>query len=112
MRKSYRYFINEDKGAIMLSLAFELKPNISPPVDETGMSKLNLPAKKHPTEHECAMKLAESVYRIRDVDKMLAADAALKIDLRDSHADLLEAAGYDRTAYIKWVDEGEKTTND
>jgi len=76
------------------------------------MAKLELAAKKYPTESECALKLAESVFQIRDVDETLAADAELKSKLRDSHADLLEAAGYDRAAYIKWVEEGEKTTND
>jgi hypothetical protein len=111
MRRSFRYSVNDDKGAIMLSLAFALKPNILPPVDETGMAKLKVAAKKYPEESECALKLAESVYQIRDVDEALAADAAMKAKLRDSHADLLEAAGYDRAAYIKWVDEGEKTTN-
>jgi hypothetical protein len=112
MRKSFKYSINEEKGAVMLSLAFALNPNITPPVDETGMAKLELAAKKYPTESECALKLAESVFQIRDVDETLAADAELKSKLRDSHADLLEAAGYDRAAYIKWVEEGEKTTND
>ncbi len=111
MRRSFRYSVNEAKGAVMLSLAFALKPNITPPVDETGMAKLELAAKNYPTERECALKLAESVYQIRDVDETLADDPELKTKLRDSHADLLEAAGYDRAAYIKWVDEGEKTEN-
>jgi len=30
MRRSYRYSINEEKGAVMLSLAFEMKPNNRP----------------------------------------------------------------------------------
>ncbi|MFO1489182.1 MAG: hypothetical protein U1F65_11965 [Verrucomicrobiota bacterium] len=111
MRRSFKYSINEDKGAVMLSLAFALKPNITPPVDETGMAKLELSAKKYPTESECALKLAESIFQIRDVDEILAADSELKSKLRDSHADLLEAAGYDRVAYTKWVDEGEKTAS-
>ncbi len=111
MRGSFRYLVNEDKGAAMLSLAFALKPNIMPPIDETGMAKLELVSKNYPSECECALKLAEFVNKIRDVDEILAADPKLKIKLRDSQADLLEAAGYDRVAYIKWVDEGEKTGN-
>jgi hypothetical protein len=111
MRPSFRYPVNKDKGAVMLSLAFALKPNITAPVDETGMAKLELVTKRFPDERECALKLAESVSHIRDVDELLALDAELKSRLRDSHADLLEAAGYDRSAYIKWVDEGEVTEN-
>lgn len=107
MRKSFRYSVNKDKGAIMLSLAFALKPNIMPPVDDTGIATLNLPIKKFPDERECAVKLAESVSHICDVDDTLKADVELKTKLRDSQADLLEAAGYDRAAYVKWVDEGE-----
>ena len=93
-----------------MSLAFALKPNIVPPVDETGMAKLESAAKNYPSESECALKLAEFVFKIRDVDEVLAADPELKAKLRDSHADLLEAAGYDRAAYIKWVDGGEKNS--
>jgi hypothetical protein len=111
MRKSFRYSINKEKGVVILSLAFALKPNIAPPVDETGMAKLDLPAKKYPEERECALKLAESASHIRDVDEFLASDAGLKARLRDSQADLLEAAGYDRAAYVKWVDEGEIVAN-
>jgi hypothetical protein len=40
MSRSFRYSINEEKGAVMLSLAFEMTPNFTPPVDATGMSKL------------------------------------------------------------------------
>jgi hypothetical protein len=107
MRKSFRYLVNKEKGAVMLSLAFALKPNITPPVDDTGMAKLNLPTKKYPDERECAVKLAESVSHILDVDESLATDPRLKTKLRDSQADLLQAAGYDRAAYVKWVDDGE-----
>jgi ribosomal protein L30E len=107
MRKSFRYSVNRDKGAVMLSLAFALKPNITPPVDDTGMAKLNVPARKFPDERECAVKLAEAVSHIRDVDEFLSSNQELKTILRDSHADLLESAGYDRVAYLKWVDEGE-----
>jgi hypothetical protein len=95
MRRSFRYWINEEKGAAMLSLAFELKPNVAPPVDTTGMAKLELQPKKFPSESEIAIKLAESVANIRDVAAELSSDPAL------------ESAGYDRDAYLKWVSDGE-----
>jgi hypothetical protein len=92
----------------MLSLAFELKPNIAPPVDTTGMTKLQLPAKEYPSEQVCALKLAESVAKICDVDSELDGNKKLKGELRDAQAELLESAGYDRVKYVKWVDAGEK----
>ena len=107
MRRSYRYFVNKDKGAVLLSLAFELRPNISPPVDTTGITTLQLQSRTYPDEGECALKLAESVAGIRDVDAELNANPALKTELRDAQAMLLEAAGYDRNAYVRWVDGGE-----
>ncbi len=107
MRSSYCHTINEHKGAVMLSLAFELKPNIAPPIDTTGMSKVNPKTKEYPSEQVCAVKLAEAVSRISDVDSELAADKKLKDELRDAQAELLEFAGYDRAKYIEWVDNGE-----
>ena len=107
MRRSFRYSINEDKGAVMLSLAFEMTPNFAPPVDATGMSKLEVAAKIFPSEMESAVKLAESVANIADVDGKLAADAGMKAALRDEAADLLASAGFDREKYIQWVDAGE-----
>jgi len=111
MRRSYRYSINEEKGAVMLSLAFEMKPNIAPPVDSTGMAKLQLQPKVFPSELECALKLAESVANIRDVDAELIALPELKAELQEAQASLLESAGYDRAAYLKWVSEGELSSS-
>ncbi|MGD0089647.1 MAG: hypothetical protein ABSE73_06975 [Planctomycetota bacterium] len=111
MRRSYRYVINEDKGVFMLSLAFELSPNVIPPIDKTGMTKLQPVQKTYPDERTCAVKLAESAANIRDVDAELAANQRLKAELRDAQATLLEAAGYDRAAYLKWVEDGEVTAN-
>jgi|SRR5579864_1490247 len=107
MRRSYRYSISEEKGAVMISLAFELKPNIAPPVDTTGMANLQLQPKKFPNELECAVKLAESVANIKDVDAELVAQPELRARLQEAQASLLESAGYDRAAYLKWVSEGE-----
>jgi hypothetical protein len=110
MRDSFRYDINEEKGSVMLSLAFEMIPNFAPPVDVTGMSKLELTGKTFPSEAESAVDLAESVANIADVDKKLAEDAGMKMALRDEAADLLASAGFDREKYIQWVEAGERTT--
>jgi hypothetical protein len=108
MRRSYSYSVNQKKGAVMLSLAFELKPNAAPPVDSSGMAKLELQPKRFPDERECAIKLAESVANIRNVDDELANNLELKAELLEAKARLLESAGYDRAAYLKWVSEGEE----
>ena len=109
MRRSYRYSINAEKGAVMLSLAFELTPNFAPPVDATGMSKLQVTAKHFPSELDSAIKLAESVSNIADVDGKLSEDGVMKAALTAEAADLLESAGFDRDAYIQWVSNGELT---
>lgn len=107
MRRSFRYTINLDRGAVMLSLAFEMTPNFAPPVDLTGMSKLDVVTKIFPSEAQCAMKLAESVARIVDVERKLEEDAGMKTALRDEAADLLASAGFNREEYIQWVNDGE-----
>jgi len=109
MRRSYRYLINAEKGAVMLSLAFELTPNFAPPVDATGMSKLQVTPKQFPSELDSAIKLAESVANIADVDGKLSEDGEMRTALMGEAADLLESAGFDRNAYIKWVNDGELT---
>jgi hypothetical protein len=91
----------------MLSLAFELKPNIAPPVDSVGMSGLKLHAITYPDERQCAVQLAKSVANIRDVDAHLSSDLSLKEELKNTKAALLESAGYNRDAFITWVDKGE-----
>jgi hypothetical protein len=107
MQRSYRYVVNEEKGAVMLSLAFEVKPNFTPPTDASGISGLKLVAKKCPDERECAIKIADSVGKIRDVDEILKVDRNLWAELRDAQATLLESAGYNRDAYVAWADGGE-----
>jgi hypothetical protein len=101
-----------EKGAVMLSLAFELTPNFAPPVDATGMSKLQMTAKQFPSELDSAVRLAESVANIADVDGKLSENADMKAALLQEAADLLESAGFDRDAYIKWVDGGELTARE
>lgn len=96
---------------MILSLAFELRPNLIPPHDVTGVSKLQLQSKKHPDEHECAVQLAESTSRIENVDLHLESDKKLKEDLTKTAATLLGSAGYDQNAYKKWVEGGEVIKN-
>jgi hypothetical protein len=103
MRPSYRYTINEHKGAEMLSLAFELRPHFIPPTDRTGMARTRVrQPRKFPDEAECAVKVVKSVAAIKDVEAELAADPDLRARLRDASATLLESAGYDRAAYLEW----------
>jgi hypothetical protein len=113
MRRSFVYTMNEKKGAVMLSLAFELKPNITPPTDASGMTTTTQPLPKpFPTEVECANKLVESVANIRNVEDILANEPDLRSELRDAQARLLAMAGYDPEAYLKWVAEGEPSLSD
>lgn len=107
MRRSYRYSINEEKGAVMLSLAFGLRPNVAPPVDAAGMAAVAVRPRRFPDECECAVKLAESVANIKAVEEELRADPSLRQALQEAQACLLESAGYDRAAYLRWVSEEE-----
>lgn len=107
MRRSYLYSINKEKGAVMLALAFEFKPNIVSPMDETGISNLPISPRIYPDESQCAVQLIESVAAIRDVDAELNNNPTMKAELRDAQAALLKSAGYDEEAYINWVNAGE-----
>jgi len=62
---------------------------------------------KFPDELECARKLVIAVENIRDLDALLQSDDDLRVEMENSSADLLEAAGYDREAYLTWVRSGE-----
>ena len=107
MRQIHRYQVDENAGAVMLSLAFQFKPNFAPPVDPTGISTLSVLQSNFPSEAEMAVKVAQVVGAIRDVDEELAAKGELRQQLQNESADLMESAGYDRTDYLKWVAEGE-----
>jgi hypothetical protein len=109
MRRSFSYVVNEETDATMLSLAFEFVPTHSPPVDPTGMSKQSTVKVKVATEEECAINIIDMVRQIADVDDILENNEEVKILLRDSSAALLEDAGYNREAYLKWIEDGEMT---
>lgn len=106
MRRSFQYTINKAKGAVMLSLAFEMTPNFAPPIDTSGMTGASTITPPFPTEEESAVKLARSVASIRDADA-LSEDPERKGALRGEAADLMESSGFDRSHYLKWVDSGE-----
>jgi hypothetical protein len=107
MLSSYRYKIKVEPQVEMLSLAFLFRRRNSPPVDQTGMSVLPQAASTAPTEFECAMKLITSVENLRDLDALLTQNAALRSEIVNSSADLLELAGFDRAKYLDWVQDGE-----
>jgi len=107
MRPSFQYTINKEKGAVMHSLAFEMRPNFAPPTDASGMSGLEFPPPVFPTEAESAIRLVDYVAKMVDVDVKLAGDAALRGKLLDEAADLMASAGYGREKYVKWVNDGE-----
>ncbi len=109
MRGSHSYCINAEKGVSMMSFAFQFTPISRPPQDATGISTLKLNQPAPFDEAELAIKLVSSVQRITDVDSLLESDTELRDSLVASSADLLESAGYDRTAYIQWVQNGEPT---
>lgn len=109
MRGSFKYTIDPASGTVILSLAFVLEPSFPPLVDETGISTLKPAGRAGADEKICAMKIAEKIGDMLDVDELLANNPAEQKALRDAHAELLEEAGYNRAAYLKWVAEGEKT---
>ena len=104
---SYRYVLKPDTGVEMLSLAFLLQPAHIPPVDKTGMSNLPPPVQPQIDELQSALKLISAAANVRDVNAVLNADPALFARMSEASADLLASAGYDRAAYIRWVENGE-----
>lgn len=104
---SYRYVIRADMDVEMLSLGFLITPHYAPPIDSTGISGLQPEPQAIQSELETALDLVSVASRIRDVDEILADDAALRNRLTAEKADLLSAAGYDREAFLRWVADGE-----
>lgn len=107
MLSSYQYRINEPKDVSMLSLAFQFKPIVTPPQDRTGISSIEVSEPAPFNEEELATKLAKAVGRISNIDQLLQNDDELRRELFHASADLLEAAGYNRQEYEKWVSTGE-----
>jgi len=107
MRSSFRYSINTEKRATMLSYAFEFKRLTVPPFDGGGVSALTLPNKNPTDEKIIAIKLIDKVASIKDVDEILRADNSLFESLKFEKMALLASADYDGAAYQEWVDKGE-----
>ena len=99
---SYRYSIKE--GVPMFSFAFLFQRSPVPPLqDRFGLAPAAAAVPPTFDEKKYALKLVEGVAKIRDVEHMLEQDPALKRSMIDSSAALLEAAGYDRSAYYDFV---------
>ena len=107
MRPSYRYDIPGHHGSVLLALAFEFKRNYLPPTDRSGVSRLVVPTPDFPDEKQCAFDMWEAVGKIDDVEEIIDR-LNMRETLRDAQANLLALAGYDRDAYIEWVEGGEK----
>jgi len=105
---SYRYSIKPESNVEMLSVGFLITPHFTPPVDETGVSTVQINARQFPGELECAIDLVSVAAGIRDVNTMLATDSELRDKLTHSSADLLAEASYDRAEYLRWVASGER----
>lgn len=104
---SYRYTVEPVSGACMLSLAFEFKRRVTPPVDPAGYGSAPPPATGQKTELNLAIDLITSALYIKDPDAMMQADATLAAEMKEASADLMAEAGYERDAYLAWVDAGE-----
>lgn len=108
---SYHYTIRPDTNVAMLSVGFLITPHFAPPVDATGVSTVQANAREFPDEVESAVDLVTVAAGIRDVDRILADEADLKDALKNSSADLLAEASYDRDEYLRWVADGEREAN-
>lgn len=107
MLTSHSYRIKVDPRVDMLSLAFQFRPKLSPPVDSTGLSNVTVKLPTFPSELESAMKLVHAVEHISDVDELLRANTELHTQMETASADLLEAAGFDREKYFAWLRSGQ-----
>lgn len=108
MLRTYRYVIKQDTKVQMLSMGFKLIPHISPPIDKTGLSNLKTVSKPVPSELELAMQMLEASRSVDDVDQLLLANENERQRLVQAQAELLAGAGYDKVAYLKWVELGEQ----
>jgi hypothetical protein len=105
---SYRYVVEASTGVEMLSLGFIIAPHFTPPVDVVGISILETTVRPFPSELETALQIVSIAMGIRNVDEILNSDGALRNQLINAKADLLAACGYDRDAYLHWVESGER----
>jgi hypothetical protein len=110
MLSAYRYVVEPSEGIPLVSLAFIFTPQHNPPVDKSGMSDLKTNVKVPPSELDLALKLITTAGKIQDVDQILRERSDLHEQLKNSSADLLAKAGYNREEYLKWVNDGEITS--
>lgn len=105
---SYKYSIGREGDACMLSLAFWMRPLLTPPIDNTGLSKQPVNYKSPPSEIELAMSLLAQSKYLKDVDTLLEADDVLNRQLLEAQADLLAGSGYCRSSYIEWLSQEDR----
>jgi len=109
LQSSYRYTVEPVSGACMLSLSFEFKRRLAPPVDPAGFgsAQTEVSGTQQKTELDLAIGLITSAGHIKDPDIMMAADPALSATMKEASADLLAEAGYVREDYLAWVEADE-----
>jgi hypothetical protein len=105
---SYRYEIVPQRRAEMLSLAFQFQPRHTPPIDRDALSTIQMEVPKVPSELECALQIIGQVQKLLDADEVLRNDSALRMQMLNESADLLELAGFDRDKYLEWVKNDEE----
>jgi hypothetical protein len=84
----------------MISIAIRFEPVSSSPLDVVGLSNVQ-PIKLD--ECELATKVIGAIYRLVDVDEILASDSRLRDEMIESTCALLEPARYDPKAYRVWA---------
>jgi hypothetical protein len=100
---SYRYTIKEGV-APMFSFAFLFQRHRPLALqDKTGLARSTTEPEKPYEEKKYALNLIKAVNNIRDVEKMLAEDPALKNSVTESAVALMEAAGFDREQFLEFL---------
>lgn len=94
-------------SADMVSLAMRFEPTHIIPADPAGIATASYAV---PTECEQAARIPKKVARMKDLDSLFAADSNLWEQFRDSSAELLHQARYDKAAYIEWADQSRRST--
>jgi hypothetical protein len=103
---SYRVQMNS-VSTDMISLVLRFEPFNAIPSDPTGIATASY---NLPSECEQAAGIPERMAAMKDLDSLFAANSNLWEQFRDSSAELLHQARYDKAAYIEWADEHRRST--
>jgi hypothetical protein len=89
-------------SADMASLVMRFVPVVTIPADP-----MHIATTSYPVSNECeqAARIPKKVAEMNDLDGLFAENFDLWENFRDSSADLLHQARYDKAAYIAWADE-------